>query len=32
VVLRTENLSQPGDEDGAGGKSAMKILFQEALP
>ena len=31
VVLRTQNLSQPGDEDAAGGKSAAKVLYQEAL-
>ncbi len=30
VVLRTETLSPPG-EDAAGGKSAMKVLYQEAL-
>jgi hypothetical protein len=31
VVLRVENLSPPGSEDAAGGKSAMKVLYQEAL-
>ncbi len=30
VVLRTENLSQPGEAAGSG-KSAMKVLYQEAL-
>ena len=29
VVLRTETLSPPGE--GAGGKTAMKVLYQEAL-
>ena len=29
VVLRTETLSPPGED--AGGKSAMKVLYQEAL-
>jgi hypothetical protein len=31
IVLRTQNLSQPGEENAAGGKSAMKVLYQEAL-
>jgi hypothetical protein len=31
IVLRVENLSPPGEKDAAGGKSAMKILYQEAL-
>ena len=31
VVLRVENLSPPGSEDAAGGKSAMKVLYQETL-
>jgi hypothetical protein len=31
VVLRVENLSPPGEEAAAGGKSAMKVLYQETL-
>jgi hypothetical protein len=32
VVLRTQNLSAPGEEDAASsGKAATKVLYQEAL-
>lgn len=31
VVLRVENLSPPGEENTTGGKSATKVLYQEAL-
>ena len=30
IVLKTQNLTAPGEED-AGGKAATKILYQEAL-